>query len=100
MSRKIKVDPAELESAASLMEAQVEEYKSLYNSLFSEVDGMVAHWQGADNVAFTNQIKGFMDDFNKMEEALKEYATFLRKASDTYTQVQTDRVSAAQTLTN
>lgn len=100
MSRKIKVDPAELESAATLMEAQIEEYKSLYNSLFSEVDGMVAHWQGADNVAFTDQIKGFMDDFNTMETALTEYATFLRQAANTYNQVQQDRVTAAKTLTN
>ena len=100
MSKKIKVDPAELESAATLMEAQIEEYKSIYNSLFSEVDGMAAHWQGADNIAFTEQIKGFMDDFQTMEQSMNEYATFLKKAASTYTQVQDDRVSAAKTLTN
>ena len=49
------------------MDVQASEYERQYNQLFSEVDGMGAAWQGADNVAFVTQIKGFMDDFQQMK---------------------------------
>lgn len=100
MSKKIKVDTAELQNAASLMKSQIEDYRTLYTTLFSEVDGMAAHWQGADNIAFTEQIKGFMDDFQAMEQSMTEYATFLEQCSTTYSQTQENVIASAKTLTN
>lgn len=100
MSRKIKVDPAELQAAANLMKTQVEDYRSLYTSLFSEVDGMASHWQGADNIAFTEQIKGFMDDFTSMENMMTEFANFLEQCANTYSQTQQEIISSARTLAN
>ena len=84
MSKKIKVDTAELQAAATLMDSQVEDYKNLYTSLFSEVEGMAAHWQGADNIAFTEQIAGFKEDFMEMEKLMSEYAAFLKQCATTY----------------
>lgn len=100
MSRTIIVDPAKLESAAGKMDAYVADYESIYKQLYSEVDGMAAAWQGKDNIAFTNQIKGFEDDFQKMVALMKEYSEFLKKSAVAYRTTQDEITAAAKRLTN
>jgi WXG100 family type VII secretion target len=100
MARTIMVDPAKLEAAAQKMDSQAAEYQQQYNKLFSEVDGMAAAWQGADNIAFTTQIKGFMDDFQKMVQIMNQYSEFLRLSAKTYRETQNEIISAAKRLTN
>ena len=100
MSRTIIVDPAKLESAAGKMDAQAADYESIYKQLYSEVDGMAAAWQGKDNIAFTNQIKGFEDDFQKMVALMREYSEFLKKSAVAYRTTQDEIVAGAKRLTN
>ena len=100
MAVSITVQPAELEKTAGNMQTMAEEYEALYNRLFTEVDNMAAAWSGADNLAYTNQIKGFTDDFQNMKTLMLQYCEFLRNAAKLYTDTQQDRISQAQKLTN
>jgi WXG100 family type VII secretion target len=100
MARKIMVDPAQLEAASRKIDDQSSDYEQQYNKLFSDVDGMAAAWQGADNLAYVNQIKGFMDDFQKLTALMRQYAQFLRDSATTYRNTQNDIVTQAKTLTN
>ncbi|MDR6999326.1 WXG100 family type VII secretion target [Neobacillus niacini] len=100
MARSIMVDPAKLEDAANKIDQQSAEYERLYKSLFQEVDGMQAAWQGQDNVAYTTQIKGFTDDFQKMTQLMRQYSDFLKVSAKTYRNTQSDIVSAAKRLQN
>jgi len=100
MSRKIVVEPSKLESAAAKMDAQASEYERQYNLLFNEVDGLSAAWQGGDNVTFSNQIKGFMDDFQKMKELMQQYSEYLKFSAKTYREAQNETINAARRLTN
>lgn len=100
MSRSIMVTPEKLEQAAAQIEQMKADYNRIYMQLFSEVDGMGAAWQGADNQAFVNQIKGFMDDFQKMENLMQEYADFLKMSAKTYRNTQNEIINAAKRLTN
>lgn len=100
MARSIMVDPAKLESAAQKMDAQTADYERQYNQLFSEVDGMGAAWQGADNMAFVTQIKGFMDDFQKMKTLMQQYSEFLKNSAKIYRGTQEDIINQAKTLPN
>ncbi|WP_138755920.1 WXG100 family type VII secretion target [Paenibacillus sinopodophylli] len=100
MARKIVVDPAKLTSASQKMDGMVAEYVKQYTLLFTEVEGMGAAWQGKDNVAFVNQIKGFQDDFTRMKEITSEYASFLKTSADRYTATQSNLESSARKLTN
>lgn len=100
MARSITVDPAKLENAASKIDQQSADYERVYKQLFSEVDGMGAAWQGADNIAFVNQIKGFMDDFQQMTALMRQYSEFLNVSAKTYRNTQNEIVSAAKRLTN
>lgn len=100
MARTIIVDPAKLEAAAQQMDAQAADYEKLYQQLFNEVDGMGAAWQGADNIAFVNQIKGFNDDFQKMVALMRQYSEFLRTSAKTYRETQNEIINQAKRLTN
>ncbi|MED1468996.1 WXG100 family type VII secretion target [Bacillus salipaludis] len=100
MARSIMVDPAKLEDAANKIDQQSAEYERLYKALFQEVDGMQAAWQGQDNVAYTIQIKGFTDDFQKMTQLMRQYSDFLKVSAKTYRNTQQDIISGAKRLTN
>ncbi|MBP3413774.1 MAG: WXG100 family type VII secretion target [Clostridia bacterium] len=97
---RIIVTPAELEKASAQVSNLAEEYTQQYRQLFSEVDAMGSAWQGVDNQAFTNQIKGFEDDFIKMVTLLGDYANFLKYSAQHYTEVQNNIASAATKLSN
>jgi WXG100 family type VII secretion target len=100
MARSIQVDPAKLEAAASRIDQQAGDYERIYKALFSEVDGMGAAWQGTDNMAFVTQIKGFMDDFQKMSTLMRQHSEFLKMSAKTYRETQNEVVNAAKRLTN
>jgi WXG100 family type VII secretion target len=100
MARSIVVDPAKLDSAAQKMDSQAADYERQYQQLFNEVDGMGAAWQGVDNQTFVTQIKGFMDDFQKMVSLMKQYSEFLKTSAKTYRDTQTEIVNQAKRLTN
>ena len=100
MSRRIKVDPVQLTSAAAQIESAAGEYQTLYNKLFSDVAAMRTGWQGVDNTAFTTQIEGFKPEFQMMQELMGEYANFLRQAAKAYEQTQQEIKAGASRLTN
>jgi WXG100 family type VII secretion target len=100
MARTIMVDPAKLKAAAQQMDSQAADYERQYRQLFSEVDGMAAAWKGADNQAFTTQIKGFMDDFQQMVSLMKQYSEFLKNSSRIYTDTQNNVIAQAKRLSN
>jgi WXG100 family type VII secretion target len=100
MARSITVDPAKLDSAAQKVDQQSADYERVYKALFSEIEGMQAAWQGADNLAYVTQIKGFQDDFNKMNALMKQYSEFLRTSARTYRETQNEVINAAKRLTN
>lgn len=100
MSKKIVVDPQKLTDAANSIDQVIADYKSIYATLFSNVSKLSSAWKGADNVAFTTQIEGFKDDFDKMAKLMEDYSSFLKTSSSTYQSAQDEIVAAAKKLTN
>ncbi|KAA0549167.1 WXG100 family type VII secretion target [Bacillus sp. BGMRC 2118] len=100
MARQITVDPAKLDSTSAKIEQQAGDYERIYKQLFNEVDGMAAAWQGADNLAYVNQVKGFMDDLQKMSELMRQYSEFLKMSATTYRNTQNEVINAAKRLSN
>lgn len=98
MARTIKVDPDQLDRTAGQVETTAGEYRKLYNKLYTDVGSMQAAWQGKDNVAFTQQIEGFKQDFEAMATLMSQYSTFLRDAAKTYRQTQEEVVNQARRL--
>ena len=100
MATRIMVDPAKLIMAATEIRNQASDYQRAYEQLYTEVENMQQNWQGKDNLAFTSQIEGFRDDYQKMKLLMDQYAEFLEMTAKNYQNTQDDRVTQAQRLTN
>ena len=100
MARNIQVTPEQLESTAGRIEGLAADYKTQYDQLYSETNAMRSTWNGKDNVAFTDQIAGFKDDFEKMHTLMLNYADFLRKSAKAYRDTQDTVVTEARKLVN
>ena len=100
MERNIIVTPEQLERAAGKIEGLASEYKTLYDQLYSETGELAAAWSGKDNTAFTDQIEGFKDDFQKMFSLMNCYVDFLRVSAKSYAETQDSAVSRASKLIN
>lgn len=95
---QIIVETARLDSTATQVDGLADTYNSNYTQLFNTVQELQNAWAGEDNVAFTNQIEGFRDDFQRMEKLMRDYATYLRKAATTYRDTQDNIAATAKTL--
>lgn len=100
MARTIQVTPEQLESTAGKIESFSADYKSQYNQLYSETGAMAATWQGKDNLAYTDQIAGFKEDFEKMYSLMNNYAEFLKKSAKAYRDTQQTITDQARKLVN
>lgn len=86
--KQIVVDPGRLVQTAQQIEQADGEYQHLYQSLYSEVDKMSQAWSGKDNVAFSNQLRGYEKDFRSISLLLRQYAEFLRNSARAYQDTQ------------
>lgn len=75
MGKNIQVDPSKIDAAASKLSELATTYDSIAKQLMSDATTMGEAWQGEDNVAFCNQIKGFTEELSQM---VKNYRVGLR----------------------
>lgn len=94
----INVDTVRLDSVADQVDRLADTYESEYGSMFGIVNDMQNVWAGEDNTAFTNQIEGFRDDFQRMAKLMRDYAAYLRKAAAAYRETQDTVASDAKNL--
>lgn len=100
MARVIEVTPEDLRNAATKIENLAGEYKTQYDTLYKETSSMASTWAGKDNQAYTDQIAGFKDDFEKMYSLMNQYVEFLRSSAKAYQDTQDAIVTEAKTLRN
>ena len=94
----ITVETERLDQVAGQVEGYADDYLKAYNELFTIVKDMKEAWDGKDNVAYTNQIEGFRNDFQKMEQLMRDYAEYLRKCAKTYRDTQENIARSAGSL--
>ena len=95
---QIIVETTQLDAAAQKVDALANKYLSEYTNLYRLVSEMQTAWAGTDNTAYTTQIEGFKDDFQKMEALMHDYATFLKETAAKYRATQIDIKTKAQQL--
>jgi len=100
MAQTIYVEPAKLEATATKVESFAAEYQKKYTALMSEVEAMGKNWEGADNIAYVTQVKGFTDDFERMKQLMTAYVEFLRASAKAYRSTQDNITSGAKGLRN
>ena len=98
--RKITVDPSRLEACATKISQDTQEYQRTFMQLFEEVNVMNNAWQGKDNVAFSNQIRSYEDDFRQIAILCEQYSEFLSASARAYRETQDELTNQAMRLVN
>jgi len=97
---RLVVDPPELHRAAGKFSELAGEYTSVYNRLLNTASTMGTAWQAADNLAFVDQINGFLDDLQAMTAHLNQASQALIRQAQNYESTRDNNVSSVRTLTN
>lgn len=94
---KIIVTSADLRAASQKVESIAKKYRDEYTTLYTIIDSISesGFWQGADNMAYVQQINMFKNDFQAMEQLMIEYAAFLKKTADGYEAIQSHTADQA-----
>lgn len=100
MGKNIQVDPAKLDAASSKLAELSSTYDTIAKQLMSDATTMGEAWQGEDNVAFCNQIKGFTEELAQMAKKLSSASETLSQQSTNYKQRQDAIISAVKNLAN
>ena len=96
MGKIIRVTPEQLEAASK----KLHEYTEIYSRLMQQAETMGEAWQGADNLAYVEQINGFCDNLRGMSEKLQEAGDILLQQKTNYVNRQEDNIAQVKKLTN
>ncbi len=100
MGKSIQVDPTKIDAASSKLAEYSSTYDAIAKQLMSDATTMGEAWQGEDNVAFCNQIKGFAEELTQMAKKLKTGSETLSQQSSNYKTRQDSITSSVKSLTN
>ena len=101
MGKSFKVSSFdELLKAAKSLQSLSETYTEIYTELMQTAGTMGAAWEGADNVAFVEQIKGFTEDLKMMAAKLKQAGDAIEKENANYVKTQDANIANVKKLAN
>lgn len=90
----------EMANASQKLQAASEAYTDIYTQLMREASTMGSAWEGADNLAFVDQIKGFTNELKSMAEKISTASQALAKQRAQYVARQENNISQVRKLTN
>lgn len=100
MGKVIRVTPEELETASTKLGEYSETYLQISNQLMMQAETMSQAWEGDDNIAFVNQIKGFTEELKMMSDKLKTASDVLLQQKNNYSTRQQNNIDQVKQLAN
>lgn len=100
MGKIIRVTPEQLEAASKKLNEYSTTYTEIYTRLMQQAETMGEAWQGADNLAYVEQINGFCDDLRNMAAKLQEAGDILLQQKTNYVNRQEDNIAQVKKLAN
>lgn len=98
--KTIRVSPSELRAASQKLSGISENYTSIYTQLMMQIQTMGSAWEGADNLAFVEQISDFCEELNNMADKLNSASNALRAQAQNYENRKNDIIAQSKKLTN
>ena len=86
--------------AAQRIQAISETYTEIYTQLMQEANTMGSAWEGADNLAFVEQINGFTEELKTMAAKLSTVSQALEKQRANYVARQDHNITQVKKLVN
>lgn len=90
----------DLAKAAQRLQELSETYEEIYSQLMQEANTMGSAWEGADNIAFVEQINGFTEELSAMAAKLSLASQALDKQRANYVARQENNIAQVKNLTN
>ena len=101
MGKQINVASfADMEKASQRLKELSGIYTDIYKQLMQKAEGMGEAWQGADNLAFVNQIKGFTNELQTMAKKLMIASRALHQQNKNYVARQESNITQVKKLVN
>lgn len=97
--KKIRVTPSELMAVSNKLSSIAENYTSIYTQLMQQAQSMGAAWEGADNLAFVEQITGFCEELKSMADKINSASSALQTQAQNYENRQNDNIAQVRKLT-
>lgn len=86
--------------ASQQLQAISETYTEIYTQLMQEANTMGTAWDGADNLAFVEQINGFTEDLKAMATKISTVSQALDQQRANYVGRQNDNIAQVKKLVN
>ncbi len=90
----------EMANASQKLQSLADTYTEIYTQLLQEATTMGAAWEGADNLAFVEQINGFTEELKMMADKLSAASQTLEKQRANYVARQDDNITQVKKLVN
>lgn len=90
----------DMAKAAQKLQSLSESYTEIYTQLMQEANTMGAAWEGADNLAFVEQINGFTEELKAMAAKLSLASQALDKQRANYVAQQENNITQVKKLVN
>ena len=101
MGKTISVASFEdMAKASQKLQSLSETYTQIYTQLMQEANTMGSAWEGADNLAFVEQINGFTEELKTMAAKLSKASQTLDKQRANYVARQDNNITQVKKLLN
>ena len=101
MGKMISVASFEdMAKASQKLQSLSETYTEIYTQLMQEANTMGAAWEGADNLAFVEQINGFTEELKAMAAKLSTASQALDRQRANYVARQDNNIAQVKKLVN
>ena len=90
----------DMAKAAQKLQSLSDSYTEIYTKLMQDANTMGSAWEGADNLAFFEQINGFTDKLKAMAEKLSIASQSLDKQRANYIARQDSNITQVKKLVN
>lgn len=90
----------EMAKASQNLQTLSETYTEIYTQLLQEANTMGSAWEGADNLAFVEQINGFTQELKDMAQKLSLASQALDKQRANYVAQQESNITQVKKLVN
>lgn len=100
MGKIISVEPAGLTNTGTKLDEYATSFEEIYKELLRQAETMGEAWEGADNLAYVNQIKGITIKMSNMVEKLRSAATTLKQQAKNYDDKRNDNIAQVSKLEN
>lgn len=97
---KMTTDTGEMHKASQKLTQLSEEYTSIYTRLLNTASTMGEAWKAPDNLAYVEQINGFLEELKAMTSHIEQSAQALDQQALNYETTVENNVAGVKKLVN